>query len=154
MSPKIFLKIRLSHLAIYEKPVVHCPFRILTSPVIYYFAKSSIFAKYIGHRGLSVWLSVCLSSKALQATRMVRSSWYFDRRCLDTGQCTMQKVFFKGEGQGQGHHFCENQIMGHNFWTGSDRDFWLVGYDLTSRDFIENHIMGHNLTVKVKAQTQ
>ena len=92
----------------------------------------------------------------------------------------MQNFFFwkSDEGQGQGHHFCENQIwaitfepevtetsgwmqnvpyiipllsgtlrfdvrrhvftsrdfknliekhiMGHNFWTGSDRDFWLA----------------------------
>ena len=29
--------------------------------------------------------------------------------------------------QGQGHHFCKYHIMGHNFWTGSRRNFWLVG---------------------------
>ena len=29
--------------------------------------------------------------------------------------------------QGQGHHFCKYHIMGHYFWTGSRRNFWLVG---------------------------
>ena len=116
---------------------------------------------------LSVCLFVCLSSKALQAARSVRSSWFFFQK-MSSGHATMQNFFFwkSDEGQGQGHHFCENQIMGHNFWTGSDRDFGLVAnvpyiipllsgilrFDVrrhifTSRDFknlIEKHIMGHN----------
>ena len=33
----------------------------LATMFLYYFAKSSIFAKYIGHHGLAVRLSVCLS---------------------------------------------------------------------------------------------
>ena len=39
----------------------------------------------------------------------------------------MQNFFFwkSDKAQGQGHHFCENQIIGHNFLTGSGRDFWL-----------------------------
>ena len=36
------------------------PITIILKIACYYFAKSSIFAKYIGHRGLSVCLSVCL----------------------------------------------------------------------------------------------
>ena len=129
---------------------------------------------------VSVCLFVCLSSKALQAARMDRSSWFFLQK-MSYGHATMQNFFFwkSDEGQGQGHHFCENQIwaitfepevtetsgwmqnvpyiipllsgtsvltyavtflrhvtlntnfiekhiMGHNFWTGSDRDFWLA----------------------------
>ena len=106
----------------------------------YYFAKNfeKIFAKYIGHRGLSVCLSVCHrglsaclsvcpSSKALQAAPLIRSSWFYLQK-MSSGHATMQNFFFwkSDKGQGQGHHFCEKQIMGHNFWTGRDRDFWLV----------------------------
>ena len=74
-----------------------------------------------------VCLSVCPSSKALQAVPIVRSSWFYLQK-MSSGHATMQHFFFwkSDEGQGQGHHFCEKQIMGHNFWTGSDRDFGLV----------------------------
>ena len=87
----------------------------------FYFAKSPIFAKYIGHRGLFV----CLSA-------MYRLHRWSDRPEILTDDvfCTKdygQFFFWKSDiGQGQGHHFCENHIMGHNFWTGSGRDFWLV----------------------------
>ena len=39
----------------------------------------------------------------------------------------MQNFFFwkSDKAQGQGHHFCENQIIGHNFLTGSGGDFCL-----------------------------
>ena len=39
--------------------------------------------------------------------------------------------------QGQGHHFCKNHIMGHNFWTGSRRNFWLVGKHSLQNDASE-----------------
>ena len=76
---------------------------------------------------LFVCMFVCLSSKALQVASLVRSSWSFLQK-MSSGHATMQNFFFwkSDKGQGQGHHFCEKQIMGHNFWTGSDRDFWLV----------------------------
>ena len=90
----------------------------------HYFAKSPIFAKYIGHRGLCVCVSVCLfvclsvcpSSKALQAAPLVRSSWFLLQK-MSSGHATMQNFFFwqSDEGQGQGHHFCENQIMAITF---------------------------------------
>ena len=74
-------------------------------------------------------LPVCLSvrSKAPQSAPLIRSSWFFLQK-MSSGHATMQNSFFwkSDEGQGQGHHFCENQIMGHNFWTGSDRNFGLV----------------------------
>ena len=164
-----------------------------------YFSKSSIFEKYIGHRGLSVclfvclfvtlrktfrkvyWsprsvcvsvclfvsLFVCLSSKALQAAPLVRSSCFLLQK-MSSGHATMQNFFFwqSDEGQGQGHHFCENQIMDITFepevtetsgWlqnvpyiipllTGTLR-FDVRRHVFRSRDFkkfSENHIMGHN----------
>ena len=142
---------------------------------LYYFSKSSIFEKYIGHRGLSVCLSVCLfvclsvcpSSKALQATRIVRSSWFFLQK-MSSRHATMQNFFFwqSDEGQGQGHHFCENQIMAITFEPEvTETSGWLqnvpyiipllsgtLRFDVRrhvfrSRDFkkiSENHIMGHN----------
>ena len=65
---------------------------------------------------LSVCLSVCPSSKALQAARIVRSSWFFLQK-MSSRHATMQNFFFwqSDEGQGQGHHFCENQIMAITF---------------------------------------
>ena len=159
---------------------------------LYYFSKSSIFEKYIGHRGLllfeilifekyighrglSVCLSVCLfvclsvcpSSKALQVTRIVRSSWFFLQK-MSSRHATMQNFFFwqSDEGQGQGHHFCENQIMAITFEPEvTETSGWLqnvpyiipllsgtLRFDVRrhvfrSRDFkkiSENHIMGHN----------
>ena len=152
---------------------------------LYYFSKSSIFEKYIGHRGLSVCLSVCLSifekyivcllvclsvcpsSKALQVTRSVRSSWFFLQK-MSSRHATMQNFFFwqSDEGQGQGHHFCENQIMAITFEPEvTETSGWLqnvpyiipllsgtLRFDVRrhvfrSRDFkkiSENHIMGHN----------
>ena len=149
---------------------------------LYYFSKSSIFEKYIGHRGLSVFclsvclsvcvclfvcLSVCPSSKALQVTRIVRSSWFFLQK-MSSRHATMQNFFFwqSDEGQGQGHHFCENQIMAITFEPEvTETSGWLqnvpyiipllsgtLRFDVRrhvfrSRDFkkiSENHIMGHN----------
>ena len=141
---------------------------------LYYFSKSSIFEKYIGHRGLSVCLSalsvclsVCPSSKALQVTRIVRSSWFFLQK-MSSRHATMQNFFFwqSDEGQGQGHHFCENQIMAITFEPEvTETSGWLqnvpyiipllsgtLRFDVRrhvfrSRDFkkiSENHIMGHN----------
>ena len=150
-----------------------------------YFAKSPIFAKYIGHRGLllceifdfrkvywsprfvcvSVCLSVCLF---VCQFAMYRPHHWSDRPDILTDDVFWTKdygqfFFWKSDkGQGQGHHFCENQIMGHNFWTGSGRDFSLVAerslynsasvrdvrrHVFTSRDFNkfnENHIIAHN----------
>ena len=95
-----------------------------------YFSKSSIFEKYIGHRGLCVCVSACLSVRLQMLYRPHRLSDRPDfvcKRCLlDTRQCRTYFFWKSDKGQGQGHHFCENQIMGHNLWTGSDRDFWLV----------------------------
>ena len=99
---------------------------------LYYFSKSSISEKYIGHRGLSVSLFVC---------KFVCLSVF--KRSTGRTACPMVLIFLaedvfrtrdnaelffwqSDEGQGQGHHFCEKQIMGHNFLTGSGRDFWLV----------------------------
>ena len=88
------------------------------------------FAKYIGHRGLSVCLSVCLfvclSSKALQAARSVRSSWFFFQK-MSYGHATMQNFFFLKIGwrARSGSPLLWKSDMGHNFWTGSDRDFGL-----------------------------
>ena len=142
---------------------------------LYYFSKSSIFEKYIGHRGLSVCLlfvclfvlSVCPSSKALQVARIVRSSWFFLQK-MSSRHATMQNFFFwqSDEGQGQGHHFCENQIMAITFEPEvTETSGWLqnvpyiipllsgtLRFDVRrhvfrSRDFkkiSENHIMGHN----------
>ena len=63
----------------------------------YYFSKSSIFEKYIGHRGLSVCLFVCLfvclSSNAPQAVSLVRSSYFFSQK-MSSGHATMQNFFF------------------------------------------------------------
>ena len=126
-----------------------------------YFAKSPIFAKYIGHRGLFVCLSVCLSFRDVQTTPLVRSSWNFDRWCLLYQG--LWAIFWKSDiGQGQCHHFCENQIMAHNRkWQRllvgcrtfhikfrfCERCVDVRHHVLTSRDFNkfnENHIMGHN----------
>ena len=52
------------------------------------------FSKSILVTAVCLWvcLFVCPSSKALQAAPLVRSSWFFDRRCLpDTRQCS---IFF------------------------------------------------------------
>ena len=101
----------------------------------HYFAKNfeKIFAKYIGHRGLSVCLSVCLFVCCLSVFKGSTGRTecpivLIFLQKMSSGHATMQNFFFwkSDEGQGQGHHFCENQIMGHNFWTGSDRDFGLV----------------------------
>ena len=76
---------------------------------------------------VSVCLSVCLSSNALQAARLSdRPDFFFQK--MSSGHATMQNFFFwkSDKRQGQGHHFCEKQIMGHNYRTGSGRDFWLV----------------------------
>ena len=56
---------------------------------------------------------VCLSSKALQAAPLDRSSWFFLQK-MSSGHATMQNFFFwkSDEGQGQGHHFCENSDNG------------------------------------------
>ena len=79
---------------------------------------------------LSVCLSVCLFVCLL--------TMYRPHRWSDRPEILIEDVFWtkdyaatfffwkSDKRQGQGHHFCENQIMGHNFWTGSDRDFWLV----------------------------
>ena len=106
-----------------------CRYVNILSIQLYYFAKSSIFAKYIGHRGLSVCLfarlSVCLFA-------MYRPHRWSDRPDFLTADVFWSKddpyTFFlkSDEGQGQGQHFCEKQIMGHNILTGSGRDFWLV----------------------------
>ena len=63
-----------------------------------------------------VCLFVCLSSKALQAAPLVRSSWFLLQK-MSSGHATMQNFFFwqSDKGQGQGHHFCENQIMAITF---------------------------------------
>ena len=116
---------------------------------------------------VSVCLSVCPSSKALQAAPLVRSSWFFLQK-MSSRHATMQNFFFwqSDEGQGQGHHFCENQIMAITFepevtetsgclqnvpyiiplLSGTLR-FDVRRHVFRSRDFkkiSENHIMGHN----------
>ena len=116
---------------------------------------------------LSVCLFVCPSSKALQVTRIVRSSWFFLQK-MSSRHATMQNFFFgqSDEGQGQGHHFCENQIMAITFEPEvTETSGWLqnvpyiipllsgtLRFDVRrqvfrSRDFkktSENHIMDHN----------
>ena len=116
---------------------------------------------------LSVCLSVCPSSKALQAAPLVRSSWFFLQK-MSSRHATMQNFFVwqSDEGQGQGHHFCENQIMAITFEPEvTETSGWLqnvpyiipllsgtLRFDVhrhvfRSRDFTkicENHIMGHN----------
>ena len=102
---------------------IHC------SQTIYYFAKSLIFAKYIGHRGLSVCLFVCLFVCLSVCSRSTGHTtgpiglilW----QLMYSGSRTIQIYFFKSD-ESQGHHFCENHIMGHNFWTRCGRDLWLV----------------------------
>ena len=97
--------------------------------------------KYIGHSGLLLceisdfrkahWSprSVCLSVRLLTMYRSHRWSDRPDFLTVDVWQLMTKDygIFFwkSDNGQGQGHHFCENQIMGHIFLTGSGRDFWL-----------------------------
>ena len=63
---------------------------------------------------LSVCLSVCSRCTGHTTGPIVLMFWH------------MMYSSSKTISQGQGHHFCENHIMGHNFCTGSSRDFWLV----------------------------
>ena len=87
--------------------------------------KSSICAKYIGHRDLYVCLSACLS---VCLFAMYRSHHWTDRPDV----LTVDVFWFKdnsnycfvksNKGHGQGHHFFENQIMGHSFLTGCGKD--------------------------------
>ena len=57
-----------------------------------------LFAKYIGHRGLYVCLYVCLSSKAVQATLLVRLSLFLLERMYSRPR-TLQNLFFLKIGQ-------------------------------------------------------
>ena len=74
---------------------------------LYYFSKSSIFEKYIGHRGLSVCLSVvCSVCLFVRLQRLYRSHGlsdrpdFFCRRCLlDTRQC--RTFFFDNRTKGK-----------------------------------------------------
>ena len=102
----------------------------------HYFSKSSIFEKYIGHRGLFVCLSVCLFVCLSVCLSVFKGSTgrtacpivliFFPKDVFWTRD-NAELFFFKSDkSQGQGHHFCEKQIMGHNFRTGSGRDFWSV----------------------------
>ena len=87
-------------------------------------------SEYIGHRGLSVCQFVSLSVCQFASLSV----------------CLFAIFFFKSDKvQGQGHHFCENHIMGHNFLTEMvETSGWLqnVPYRIalrrqmfTSRDF-------------------
>ena len=76
--------------------------------------------------GLFVGLYVCLSWKDVQATPLVRSSWFIWQLMYSGPRTILMFFFILKSDNGQGHHFCENHIMGHYFSTGSGRNFWLV----------------------------
>ena len=76
-----------------------------------------------------VCLYVCLFVRPFAMYRPHRWSDCPDCVTVDVSRSwdVLAFLFWKSDkAQGQGHHFCENQIMGHNFWTGSGRYFWLV----------------------------
>ena len=78
---------------------------------------------------LSVCLSVCLS---VRNCTMYRPHHWLNLSEILTADVLSSKdpgkIFWwkSDKDQGQGHHFCKNHIMCHNFWTGSGRDIWLV----------------------------
>ena len=77
--------------------------------------------------------AVCLFVSLFVCLSVCRFAMYRPHRWSDHPEILIDDVFWtKDHGQffwksdkrqGQGHHFCVNQIMGHNFWTGSGRDF-------------------------------
>ena len=54
-------------------------FALFLSPLVYYFAKSSIFAKYIGHHGFRVSVSACMFFPFVCLQRLYRPHGLSDR---------------------------------------------------------------------------
>ena len=93
------------------------------------------FAKYIGHRGLSVCLSVCLSACLSVCLSVFKGSTgraecpivliFFPEDVLwtrDNAELFFWKIGWRAR---SGSPLLWKSDMGHNFWTGSDRDFGL-----------------------------